>query len=93
MILEPLQFGVFDLFQDLNAFLILMIGVGMACGIFSRKLTITAYGGLMVYVYIVIETDVFIFDAILYLVLTIILLWVASYVVSGYLEAGQGGEA
>jgi len=88
-----LQSFVVDMLSDINIFLLFMIGIGAGFGAFSRKLSISAYGGLLVYVYIVINTDIFIFNAILYLVLFIVLLWVSSFVVSGYLDAGDRGEA
>lgn len=67
--------------------------MGAAIGAFSRKLSITAFGALLVYTQVVIETDLFIFDAILYLSLTIILLWVSGFVVRGYLDTNEGEAA
>jgi len=87
-----LQSFVVDMLSDLNIFMLFMIGVGAGFGAFSRKLSVSAYGGLLVYVYIVINTDLFIYNAIMYLVLFIVLLWVSSFVISGYLSAGSEGE-
>lgn len=88
----PLQFDLFGIFSNLTAFLTLFIISGGIIGLLSRKLSIAAYGSLLVYVYVVMNTSIFIFDAILYLVLIAILLWGSSFVVSGYINAEPEGE-
>lgn len=88
----PLQFDFFGIFSNITAFMILFIISGGIIGMLSRKLSIAAFGALLVYVHVVINTSIFIFDAILYLVLFIILLWASSFVVSGYFGANTEGE-
>lgn len=83
--LTPLAFNWFGILANATNFLLFMIIIGILIGSYSRKLSVAAYGGLLVYVHIVIETDIWIFDALLYLVLTIILLWVAYRAVGEYL--------
>lgn len=82
----PIQFEIFGIFADVTSFLVFFILVGAGIGLFSRKLSIAAFGGLVVYAHIVLETDVFIFNAIFYVLLFIIALWGSSFVVSGYFD-------
>lgn len=86
-----LQFSWFGLTENVNAFLVVFIMLGGGIGLLSRKLSIGVMGAILVYTHIVIKTDLFIFDAVLYVVLVIILLWASAYVVSGYLNAGEEG--
>lgn len=87
-----LQFDFFGIFSNINAFMTLFILSGGLIGFLSRKLSIGAFGALLVYSYVVINTDIFIFDAILYLSLFVILLWASSFVVSGYFDT-EGSES
>lgn len=87
----PLQFSLFDIFPAVEGFLLVYILIGAAIGAISRKLSITAFGAWVVYTHIVIETDIFIYDAILYLVGIILILWVSRFIVAGYLETESDG--
>lgn len=82
-----LQISFFGLFNDVNSFLILMILLSGSIGFISRKLSIAGYGALLVYAHIVMKTDLFIFDAMLYLILIILIFGVGARVISEYLEA------
>lgn len=88
----PIQFDLFGIFSNLNAFMVLFIIIGAMAGMISRKLSVSAFGAILVFAHVVINTDLFIFNAILYLVLFIILLWASSFVVSGYFGAETEGE-
>ena len=86
--MEPeitIAFSFFGILENVNAFLVFFIGIGSALGAFSRKLSIAAYGGFVTFAHISLETDLFIFDAVLYLVLTIVLLWAAREVIGDFL--------
>lgn len=62
-----------------------------AIGLMSRKLSIAAFGVILVYSHIVINTDVFLFDAVLYLILIAIILGLAFRTVS-YMLAEDNPE-
>lgn len=88
-----LEWEFFGIFSNLNAFIVLFIGIGTALGAYSRKLSISAMGGILTYTYVVINIDLFIFNAMLYLILVIVLLWVSMHVIYGYIGDNQGVEA
>jgi len=89
--LLQINFDVFGIFSNVNAFVLFMILIGVSIGAISRKLTIAAFGGLLIYTHVVTQTDLFIYDAILYVVLSIVALSVGFLVVSGYLESKETG--
>lgn len=80
---------IFGIFGDVNAFLILFIFIGSLIGFASEKFTIGVYGGLLVFTYIFMETDLWIFDAIGYLVLFIIIAYMGLPVVFDFLERNE----
>lgn len=86
------QLNPFNWIGNPTIFLTVFILVGALFGAISRKLSIMGFGALLIYVYVVINTDVFIFNALLYVVLAVILLWTSRFVVAGYLDMGDEGE-
>lgn len=86
-----LQFEIFGIFANVTSFLLFFILIGAGIGMFSRKLSIAVFGAILVYSHVVLETDVFIFNAIFYLVLFIVAMWGATFVVSGFFD-GSGGD-
>lgn len=81
-----LQFDLFGIFSNPTAFLLFFILVGAIVGAISRKLSVASFGGILVFAHVVMNTDMFIFDAILYLILFVIILWGSSFIVSSYFD-------
>lgn len=79
-----LQFDLFGIFSNSTAFLLFFILIGGVIGVVSRKLSVAAFGCILVYAHVVLNTDIFIFNAVLYLILFIIILWASSFIVSSY---------
>lgn len=71
-------FQWFGLLQDVNAFLVFMIlAIGGLAGSVAKKLTIAGFASFITFIYISLNTDLFIFDAMLYALITIVI-WVLS---------------
>jgi hypothetical protein len=93
--LELIPLGLFEgeLFTNVNAFLLLMILLAGILGVTSGYASIGAYGSLIVFVQVAVETDLWIFNSLLYAILAIIFI-VMSFLVWGYVggssQAGGG---
>lgn len=73
-----LQFDWFGILNDVNAFLaVFMLVIGALFGFISRKLTLAGFGPFLIFVKISIDTDLFIFDSIFYVVMTALVLYLA----------------
>ena len=81
----------FGLLDNPNAFLAFWILFGAALGLHARKLSMVGYGGILTLTYISLQTDRWIFDGLLYLILIIVILWVASPVISSFMSNDAGG--
>lgn len=82
-------FDPFGIFSSATVFVFVGILLGALVGAYSRKLSIAAYGALLIYAHVVINTDLFIYNAIFWLVALILLARVAFFAMSGYLEGRQ----
>lgn len=87
-----LQSGFFGLFSNVNAFLVFFILLGGIFGLMSHKLSIAGYGSLLVFTHVAMETERFIFGPMLYLVLTLLFLYLAAQIAPEYMGE-TGGEA
>lgn len=83
-------FSLFGILDSLNPFLVAFIGAGAVAGAFSRKLSIMGYGAFLVFIHVVQNTDLFIFDALLYVVLAVVILYASRSLISGYFESESG---
>lgn len=68
--------GLFDgyIFQNVEVFLIFMIVIAGLIGAMSSSLSVASYSAFIIFVPIAIETGVWIFESLLYLILAISLL-------------------
>lgn len=66
--------GLFEgaLFNDVNAFLILMIILSGAIGLFSGYVSIGAYGSFIAFTHIASTVDLWIFNSMLYVIMAIV---------------------
>ncbi len=88
----PLGLFEGELFTNVNAFLILMIIISAIIGLTSGHASIGAYGAFIVFVRIATETDLWIFNSLLYVVLAIVFV-VMGIQVWGYVQSPAGGDA
>lgn len=74
MQLDFVVLGLFEgaLFNDVNAFLILMIIISGAIGFFSGYASIGAYGAFIIFTHIAVTVDTWIFNSLLYVVMAIV---------------------
>jgi len=84
------QFDVFGIFNSPTVFVFFGIALGGLIGAYSRKLSIAAYGALLIYAHVVINTDLFIYNAIFWLVALLLAGRVAFFGITGYLEGNSG---
>lgn len=70
---QILGIGFFGLFENVNAFLILMIFIGASIGLMAKSLAVTALNGFIVFIYVAQNTDLWIFNGLFYIFLTIIM--------------------
>lgn len=92
MITTPLT-SVFDffIFGDLTAFLFFIIVVGGIAGLISRSVAVGAFGSFIIFTFIAINVDVFIFTEMLYLLLVLMFLFMAYQLVGYLLDGGSNG--
>jgi hypothetical protein len=94
--IELIPLGLWEgaLFSNVNAFLLLMILLAGVLGVTSGYASIGAYGALIVFVQIAVETDLWIFNSLLYAILGIIFVTM-GFAVWGYVggSADGGGES
>ena len=95
-VIELIPLGLWDgaLFNNVNAFLLLMILLAGVLGVTSGYASIGAYGSLIVFVQVAVETDLWIFNSLLYAILGIIFVTM-GFAVWGYVggSADGGGES
>lgn len=73
-----LQFNWFGILSDVNGFLVMFIFVVSALiGFAARKLTIGGFAAFLIFVHISMQTDLFIFDNMLYAIVTIVGLYLS----------------
>ncbi len=92
--LETLPLGLFEgeLFTNVNAFLLLMIILAGVLGGTSGYASIGGYGAFIVFVRVATETDLWIFNSLLYVIVTIVMLMMGLQA-WGYISSEPGGEA
>lgn len=83
-----MQIGdLFGLFSNVNVFLVFMIVLFAGVGLISGKLSVAALAGLLYFTHVSIETDLFIFDNLLYIfiitIITTLGFRVRNYVMGG----------
>ena len=94
-VIETIPLGLFEgaLFNNVNAFLLLMILLAGIIGLTSGYASIGAYGSLIVFVKIAVETDLWIFNSLLYAILAIIFVAMGLVVWNTISPDGGGGES
>lgn len=80
-----LQFDLFGILSNLNAFLIfMMLLIGIVGFAISEKAAIGGYGTFLVFIYIAMNTDLFIFNGLMYSIIVIMLIvigfWTRNFV-------------
>lgn len=94
MLVELIPLGLWEgaLFNNVNAFLLLMIILAGAIGFFSGYASIGAYGSFIVFVHIGVNTDLWIFNSLMYAIIPIIFV-VMSMQVWQFITSSSGGGA
>ena len=90
--IELLPLGLFEgeLFNNVNAFLLLMIILSGILGATSGYASIGAYGAFIVFVRIGMDTDLWIFNSLLYVIATVVMLLLGLQA-WGYISSSPGG--
>ena len=91
-VIETIPLGLFEgaLFNNVNAFLLLMILLAGIIGLTSGYASIGAYGSLIVFVKVAVDTDLWIFNSLLYAILAIIFVSMGMLVWQ-YIGSAEGG--
>lgn len=92
--IETIPLGLFEgeLFNNVNAFLMLMIILAGVLGATSGYASIGAYGSFIVFTRVATETDLWIFNSLLYVIMSIIFIAMGLQVWQ-YIQSAPGGEA
>ena len=93
--IETIPLGLWEgaLFNNVNAFLLLMILLAGVLGVTSGYASIGGYGALIVFTKIAVDTDLWIFNSLLYAILAIIFVAMGLQVWSLVSPSGGGGES
>ena len=94
-VIETIPLGLFEgaLFNNVNAFLLLMILLAGIIGLTSGYASIGAYGSLIIFVKVAVDTDLWIFNSLLYAILAIVFVAMGLQVWSIVSPSGSGGES
>lgn len=68
-----IEYSFMGIFSNLNAFVTLIIMMAGGIGLISKKLVMGAMGSFLVFVYIATNTQLFIFENMLYVILAVII--------------------
>lgn len=79
-----LQIDFLGVTENAYTFLFLAIITFGIIGALSRKLTIAVFGFLLAYIHVTLNTNLWIFDGIMYFIVVIILLRLVGYIISWY---------
>jgi len=90
--LELVPLGLFEgeLFNNVNAFILLMITLAGILGATSGYASIGAYGAFIVFVRVGMDTDLWIFNSLMYVIVTIVMLMFGLQA-WGFISSSPGG--
>lgn len=87
--MPAILFTFFGIFADVNVFLTVMILIFGMFGFLSGKLSVAIFGSFLAFIHITQETDLFIFDNLLYVFIVLIVMIVAFRVIT-FSTANEG---
>ena len=84
--------GLFEnpIFNSLNAFLLIMTGLGGLIGGFSKSFSIAIYSMFLIFSHIVIETDISLFNNLACLIIGLIILFLALRITNFGFGSNEG---